>query len=249
MSRFIGAHRERFGVEPICRELQVAPSTYYAARRRRPSARQVRDEALKVKLRHTHGEHFGVYGARKMWRQLQRERIPIACCTVERLMRELGLSGVVCGKVRRTTVPDEHAARPADLVDRDFRAPVPNRLWVADLTYVRTWSGFAYVAFISIAIRVALRTALGHLAADPHLRPRTHAMITRCEERDARVVIAEGAGCALRTTTVYLSCLHPARRRDSARVSSSRRGRSAPSPTWRSPVLGVSDAAFFETVE
>ena len=148
MSRFIGAHRERFGVEPICRELQVAPSTYYAARRRRPSARRVRDEALKMKLRHTHGEHFGVYGARKMWRQLQRERIPVARCTVERLMRELGLSGVVRGKVRRTTVPDESAARPADLVDRDFRAPVSNRLWVADLTYVRTWSGFGYVAFI-----------------------------------------------------------------------------------------------------
>ena len=158
MSRFIGAHRERFGVEPICRELQVAPSTYYAARRRRPSARRVRDEALKVKLRHIHpladariprsAEHFGVYGARKMWRQLQRERIPVARCTVERLMRELGLSGVVRGKVRRTTVPDESAPRPADLVDRDFRAPVPNRLWVADLTYVRTWSGFAYVAFI-----------------------------------------------------------------------------------------------------
>ena len=83
-----------------------------------------------------------------MWRQLQRERIPVARCAVERLMRELGLSGVVGGKVRRTTVPDESAPRPADLVDRDFRAPVPNRLWVADLTYVRTWSGFAYVAFI-----------------------------------------------------------------------------------------------------
>ena len=108
----------------------------------------MRDEALKVKLRHTHGEHFGVYGARKMWCPLQRERIPVARCTVERLMRELGLSGVVRGKVRRPTVPDESASRPAGLVDRDFRAPVPNRLWVADLTYVRTWSGFAYVAFI-----------------------------------------------------------------------------------------------------
>ena len=91
-----------------------------------------------MKLRHVHAEHFGVYGARKMWRQLQRGRIPVARCTVERLMRELGLSGVVRGKVRRTTVPDESAPRPADLVDRDFRAPVPNRLWVADLTYVRT---------------------------------------------------------------------------------------------------------------
>jgi putative transposase len=148
VTRFIDTHRERFGVEPICRELQVAPSTYYAARRRRPSARRVRDEALKVKLRRTHDEHFGVYGARKMWRQLQREGIPAARCTVERLMRELGLSGAVRGKTRRTTVPDESAPGPADLVERNFRAPLPNRLWVADLTYVRTWSGFAYVAFI-----------------------------------------------------------------------------------------------------
>ncbi|MCH7971983.1 MAG: IS3 family transposase, partial [Chloroflexi bacterium] len=125
-----------------------APSTYDAARRRSPSTRQLRDEALKVKLRHVHAEHFGVYGARKMWRQLHREGIPVARCTVERLMRELGLSGVVRGKARRTTVPDDAAERPSDLVERDFRAPVPNRLWVADLTYVRTWSGFAYVAFI-----------------------------------------------------------------------------------------------------
>jgi putative transposase len=108
----------------------------------------VRDEALKVKLRHVHAEHFGVYGARKLWRQLRREGIPVARCTVERLMRREGLRGVVRGRTKRTTVPDEHAPRPADLVERDFRAPVPNRLWVADLTYVRTWSGFAYVAFI-----------------------------------------------------------------------------------------------------
>ena len=101
-----------------------------------------------MKLRHVHAEHFGVYGARKVWHQLQREGIPVARCTVGRLMRALSLSGVVRGKSRRTTLPDEHAPRPADLVDRDFRAPVPNRLWVADLTYVRTWSGFAYVAFI-----------------------------------------------------------------------------------------------------
>jgi putative transposase len=148
MTRFIEVHRDRFGVEPICRVLQFAPSTYYAAWRRPPSARRLRDEALKVKLRHVHAEHFGVYGARKLWRQLRREGVPVARCTVERLMGELGLSGVVRGKARRTTVSDDTAQRPADLVKRDFRAPVPNRLWVADLTYVRTWSGFAYVAFI-----------------------------------------------------------------------------------------------------
>ena len=148
MTRFIETHRERFGVEPICRELQVAPSTYYAARRRPRSARRIRDEALQVKLRQVHAEHFGVYGARKLWRQLTREGIPVARCTVERLMRALSLSGVVRGKPRRTTLPDEHAPRPADLVERDFRATTPNRLWVADLTYVRTSSGFVYVAFI-----------------------------------------------------------------------------------------------------
>jgi putative transposase len=148
MTRFIDAHRERFGVEPICRELQVAPSSYYAARQRPRSARAVRDEALEVKLRHVHAAEFGVYGARKLWRQLQREGIGVARCTVERLMRELGLAGVVRGKPKRTTVTDASAPRPADLVERDFRAPCPNRLWVADLTYVRTWSGFVYVAFI-----------------------------------------------------------------------------------------------------
>lgn len=149
MSRFIDAHRERFGVEPICHVLQVAPSTYYAARCRPPSARQVRDEALKVKIRHVHAEHFGVYGARKLWRQLHREGVSAARCTVERLMGEIGLAGAVRGKPRRTTVTDETVARPADLVQRHFGAETANRLWVADLTYVRTWSGFVYVAFIT----------------------------------------------------------------------------------------------------
>ena len=148
MTSYIETHRERFGVEPICRTLQVAPSSYYAARHRPLSARRVRDEALKVKLRQVHAEHFGVYGARKLWRQLQREGIPVARCTVERVMRALGLAGVVRGRYHRTTVSDEVSPRPADLVERNFRAAVPNRLWVADLTYVRTWSGFAYVAFI-----------------------------------------------------------------------------------------------------
>jgi len=148
MTRFMETHKERFGVEPICRALRTAPSTYYAARARPMSTRRVRDEALKVKLRHVHAEHFGVYGARKLWRQLRREGIPVARCTVERLMREMELQGAIRGKTVRTTVPDETAERPADLVERDFKAPVPNRLWVADLTYVRTWSGFAYVSFV-----------------------------------------------------------------------------------------------------
>ena len=162
MIRFVDAHRDRFGVGPMCRELQAAPSTYYAARGRSPSARQVRDDALKVKIQHVYAEHFGVYGVRKLWRQLRREGIPVARCTVERLMRELGLYGAVRGKARRTTISDDVAERPPDLVERDFRAPVPNRLWVADITYVRTWSGFVYVAFV---IRACPRESKGLLTA------------------------------------------------------------------------------------
>ena len=121
MTHFINNHKERFGVEPVCRVWQFAPSTYYAARQRPQSDRWLRDEALKVKIRHVHAEHFGAYGVRKLWHQLRRQGIPVARCTVE---------------------------RPADLVDRNFRAAGPKRLWIADLTYVRTWSGFAYVAFV-----------------------------------------------------------------------------------------------------
>jgi putative transposase len=127
--------------------LPIAPSTYDHAIRP-PSARAVRDTELKTEIARVHAEHLGVYGARKVWRQLHREGIAVARCTIERLMGELGLEGVRRGKPRRTTTPDEIAARPADLVDRDFAAQRPNQLWVADLTYVATWSGFVYVAFI-----------------------------------------------------------------------------------------------------
>jgi transposase InsO family protein len=145
---FIDANRDRFGVEPICQVLPIAPSTYYAASRRPASARAVRDIKLKVEIARVHAEQFGVYGARKVWRQLHREGISVARCTVERLMRELGLQGVRRGKTRLTTTPDATAPRPADLVDRDFSATRSNQLWVADFTYVATWSGFVYVAFI-----------------------------------------------------------------------------------------------------
>ena len=148
MTRYIDAHRARFGVEPICTTLQVAPSTYYAARQRPRSARCLRDAELTTQLRQVHAAHFGVYGVRKLWRQLQREGTTVARCTVERLMHDVGLRGVVRGRRQRTTVPDVTAVRPADLVRRDFHPAAPNRLWVADLTYVRTWAGFAYVAFI-----------------------------------------------------------------------------------------------------
>jgi putative transposase len=147
---FIDAYRDRFGVEPICRVLQFAPSTYWSAKRRPPSARSIRDEALKTEITRVHGENFGVYGAPKIWAQLNREGITVARCTVDRLMGDLGLHGAVRGKTKRTTIPaDDPGSRPADLVDRQFTASAPNRLWVADLTYVRTWSGFVYVAFIT----------------------------------------------------------------------------------------------------
>jgi putative transposase len=127
--------------------LPIAPSTYDQASRPL-SARRRRDQQLKVEIRRVHAEHFGVYGAGKLWRQLHREGIAVARCTVERLLGELGLQGVRRGKPRRTTTPDATAPRPADLVDRDFSATRPNQLWVADLTYVATWSGFVYVALI-----------------------------------------------------------------------------------------------------
>ncbi len=148
MIRYIDTNRERFGVEPICTALQVAPSTYYAAKSRPPCARRLRDEELKREITRVWRENFGVYGADKVWTQLNREHIPVARCTVERLMRSLGLQGARRGKVKRTTIPDELAARPADLVERRFHAPAPNRLWVSDLTYVKTHSGWVYVAFV-----------------------------------------------------------------------------------------------------
>jgi putative transposase len=148
MIAYIDANRDRFGVEPICQVLPIAPSTYYQHHRHRLSARAVRDAALKVEIRRVHAEHFGVYGARKVWRRLHREGIAVARCTVERLMGELGSQGVRRGKARRTTTPDVTAPRPADLVERDFSASRPNQLWVADLTYVATWSGFVSVALV-----------------------------------------------------------------------------------------------------
>jgi putative transposase len=165
--RFIDGHKARFGVEPICRVLTehgcpIAPSTYYDAARRRPSARALRDERLKAAITRVHQDNYGVYGARKVWLQLNRDGIPVARCTVERLMRELGLAGARRGKPKRTTVPDPAAARPGDLVGRQFSRPAPDRLWVADFTYVPTWSGMVYVAFV---IDAYSRQILGWRAA------------------------------------------------------------------------------------
>jgi putative transposase len=144
-------HRRQQGQIRGRADLQGAadrPSSYYAVRHRPRSARSRRGQELKLEIGRVHAEHFGVYGARKVWRQLHREGIVVARCTVERLMRELGLEGVRRGKPRRTTTPDAAATPPADLVERNFSATRPNQLWVADLTYVATWSGFVYVALV-----------------------------------------------------------------------------------------------------
>ena len=148
MVSFIDAHREAYGVEPICRVLPIAPSTYYAKKSRPLSERSLRDRRLQIEIMRVYGENHAVYGARKVWRQLRREGYDVARCTVERLMRALGLKGAVRGKKHFSTITDEAAPRPVDLVDRDFSVPAPNRLWLADLTYVRTWSGFVYAAFV-----------------------------------------------------------------------------------------------------
>jgi transposase InsO family protein len=153
MIAFIDDHRADFGVEPICRVLPIAPSTYHAhaARRADPAKlppRARRDARLKEDIQRIFQENFEVYGARKIWRQLGREGHEVARCTVERLMKDLGIQGVVRGKPVRTTVSDKSAPCPLDKVNRQFQAPRPNALWVSDFTYVATWAGFVYVAFV-----------------------------------------------------------------------------------------------------
>lgn len=189
---FIDTHRDnvsaglKWGVEPICRVLQIAPSTVYAAMKRPPSARTLRDEQLKPEIRRVYDANLQVYGADKIWDQLNKDGITVARCTVERLMRQMGLQG--CRRGRSwvaTTVSDESLDRPADLVDRDFRAPAPNVLWVADLTYVKTHAGWVYAAFIidvfsrmivgwqaSTSLRADL--AIDALEMAVHNRGRTH---------------------------------------------------------------------------
>lgn len=193
MVQFVNDHRCEYGVEPICAVLPIAPSTYYEHRARsvnpeqRP-ARLKRDEELRVEIRRVWDENYSVYGARKIWRQFKREKIAAARCTIERLMREMGLRGAVRGRKFKTTVADESAARPLDLVKREFAASGPNQLWVADLTYVATWRGFVFVAFVIdvfsrmiVGWRVSnsLRTdlALDALEQALHCRPRSDGLV------------------------------------------------------------------------
>lgn len=188
MISFIDKHRCRYGVEPICRVLPIAPSTYYERKAqesdpKRRSARAKRDDRLCLQIERVHRENYSVYGVPKVWRQLNREGTQVARCTVARLMRRLGLRGVVRGKKVRTTFPAEPADRPRDLVERDFTAGRPNELWVADLTYVATWRGFAYVAFVIDAysraivgwrVSYSLRTSLALDALEQALYDRGH---------------------------------------------------------------------------
>lgn len=156
MIRFIDGHKDRhsgqlgWGIEPIAKTLGIAPQTYHAAKTRPPSARAIRDGELRPVIARIHEENFVAYGADKMWDHLNNvDGIRVARCTVERLMRDMGLSGVRRGRSWvRTTISDDGVQRPADLVDRDFTATAPNRLWLADLTYVKTHTGWVYVAFI-----------------------------------------------------------------------------------------------------
>jgi putative transposase len=153
MVSYIDAHRDRFGVESICRVLPIAPSTYHRHRQRRAdptrcTARAHRDASLRVEIQRVYDEHHQVYGPRKVWKQLRREGIRAARCTVERLMRAMGLAGAVRGRAWITTTQAGDGGRPADLVDRQFVATRPNQLWVSDFTYVATWHGFVYVALV-----------------------------------------------------------------------------------------------------
>jgi transposase InsO family protein len=192
---FIDQQRERFGVEPICKLLQVAPSGYWrhASRQRDPSlrsARARRDDFLMLQIQRVWLANFQVYGADKVWRQLRREGIEVARCTVERLMRRLGLRGVMRGKVVRTTFGDPAAPCPLDRVNRQFKADRPNQLWVSDFTYVSTWAGFVYVAFV---IDVFARRIVGwrvsrSMRTDFVLDALEQALYARQPERDASLI-------------------------------------------------------------
>ncbi len=181
MTAFIDQHRDRFGVEPICEVLPIAPSTYFAhaARRADPnlrSERAKRDAELIPEVQRVYRENFEVYGVRKVWRQLGREHADVARCTVERLMKRLGLQGVVRGKPVRTTISNPAAPCPLDHVNRQFKASRPDELWVSDFTYVSTWQGFVYVAFI---VDVFARRIVGWRLVQ-RVRPHTDFVLGPC---------------------------------------------------------------------
>jgi putative transposase len=196
MVAFIDANREEYGVEPICAVVPIAPSTYYEQKARaadpiRQPARVQRDTTLKVEIQRVWDANFQVYGAKKVWKQLNREAIPVARCTVERLMRDLRLAGAVRGRAwKTTTCPGEEVRRPADLVARQFSASRPNALWVSDFTYVATWRGFVYVAFVIdvFARRIVGWRASSSLRSDLALDALEQALYDRQETLTDRLV-------------------------------------------------------------
>ena len=195
MVAFIDDHRAEYGVEPICAVLPIAPSTYYVHKAWEAdpslrSARAQRDEILCGEIGRVWEENFQVYGAKKAWKQLNREGIAVARCTVARLMREMDLRGVVRGRNFKTTIPDERTSRPLDLVDRDFSATRPNQLWVSDLTYVATWRGFVYVAFVidAFARRIVGWRVSSSLRSDLALDALEQAICDREEDEAERLV-------------------------------------------------------------
>jgi putative transposase len=217
MTTFIDEHKAKWGVEPICEHLPIAPSTYYAASKRPPSARALRDEELKLEILRVWNDNYRVYGADKIWAQLNREEIRVARCTVERLMRQLGIQGAIRGKKHRTTIAgDDPAARPRDLVERDFKAPAPNRLWVCDITYVATWSGKCYVSFVidCFARRIVGWQALRSLRTDLCLDALEQAIWTRRDENLDGLVHHSDRGVQ------YLSIRYTERLADAGGVSS-----------------------------
>jgi len=195
MVQFIDENRLVYGVEPICAVVPIAPSTYYAlkAEERDPALRcerARRDDGLRQEIQRVWKDNFQVYGVRKVWRQLNREGKAVARCTVARLMLALGLRGAVRGKKFKTTIPEAAAERPLDLVKRDFTVAAPNRLWVSDLTYVATWRGFVYVAFVIDAFsrRIVGWRVSSSLRSDLALDALEQAICEREEERAERLV-------------------------------------------------------------
>ncbi len=242
MRAFVDEHRENFGVEPICRVLQIAPSGYrkHAARRRDPfrrCRRVLRDEGLMPQVERVWQTNLRVYGADKVWRQLHREGTRVARCTVERLMRRLGLQGIRRGKAVRTTVPNAAVPCPLDRVNRQFKADRPNQLWVSDFTYVSTWQGFVYVAFV---IDVFARRIVGwrvsrSMRTDFVLDALEQALYARRAER-AGALVHHSAGVAIRQHSLHRTLgrgRHRTLRRQQGRQLRQRLGRD---PQW--PVQG-----------
>lgn len=216
MTRYIDTHRDAFGVEPICRTLAIAPSTYYAAKRRTPSTRDVRDAELRPVIERVHEDNLEVYGVRKVWRQLCREGVDVGRDRVGRIMAELGLHGATRTKKVRTTTPAAASQRPADLVERVFSATAPDHLWVADLTYVWTRAGFCYASFVIDAFsrRILGWRVSSSLRTDLALDALEMAIFTRGERELAGLVHHSDRG------TQYLSIRYTERLAEAGVVNS-----------------------------